>query len=80
MTIKRFFERTYHFSERIVRESKVFPGRLKVFGWKVAYETFIDGLMPPGKKERYITTVSNYVDGYLEDLVEDYKERKEIWL
>ena len=77
MTIKRFFERTYHFSERIVRESKVFPGRLKVFGWKVAYETFIDGLMPPGKKERYITTVSNYVDGYLEDLVEDYKERKE---
>ncbi|OLR59194.1 hypothetical protein BHF70_05885 [Anaerostipes sp. 494a] len=73
MTLKRILQRAYHFIERIIRESKVFPGRLKVFGWKVAYETFIDGLVPPGKKERYITTISSYIDNYLDDLIEDYK-------
>lgn len=40
MTLKGFFQRSYHFIERV-----------KFYGWKVAYETFIDGLMPPEKKE-----------------------------
>lgn len=74
MTVKRFFQRAYHFIERIIKESRDFPGKLKNFGWKVAYETFIDGLVPPGKKERYITTISDYVDNYFKDLVEEYKD------
>jgi hypothetical protein len=75
MTIRRFFQKSYHFIERIYRETKQFPGRVNAFGWKVAYETFIDGLIPPGKSERYITTISGYVDDYLQDLVKEYQKK-----
>lgn len=72
--MKRLLQRAYHLLERIVRESKAFPSRYKVFGWKVAKETFIDGLIPPGKSERYISTIQEYVDTYLEDVLEKYKK------
>lgn len=79
--MKRFFQRACHFLERVIRETKKFPQICSVFGWKVAKATFIDGLIPPGKSENYITTIQNYVDTYLEELVSDYKgaiaEKKE---
>jgi len=52
MTVYRLFQRAYHLWERIVREAKVFPMRRRVFGFRVAYETFRDGLIPPGKSHR----------------------------
>lgn len=69
----RTVQRVYHLFERIVRESKVYPMRRKVFGKKVANETFFDGLIPPGKSERYIRTISEYVDFFLKELVEEYE-------
>ena len=72
--MKRLLQRAYHLLERIVRESKEFPRHYKVFGWKVAKETFIDGLIPPGKRERYISTIQEYVDNYLEDVLGKYKK------
>lgn len=61
-TFYRFFQRAYHLGERIVREGRVLPRRMKAFGAKVALESFWDGLIPPGKSERYIATVAAYVD------------------
>lgn len=73
--MKRFLQRAHHLLERIVRESRAFPKRYKVFGWKVAKETFIDGLIPPGKSKKYISTIQEYVDTYLEDLLKEYQEK-----
>lgn len=77
MGIGRFFQRAYHLWERIVREAKVLPMRWRVFGAKVALETFRDGLIPPGKTERYIHTIENYVDGVLQPLIEQYQTQPE---
>lgn len=71
--MKRFLQRAYHLLERIIRETKAFPKTYKAFGWKVAKVTFIDGLIPPGKSEKYITTIQNYVDNYLGELLKDYQ-------
>lgn len=73
--MKRFFQRAYHLWQRIVREGKVLPMRWRVFGPKVALETFRDGLIPPGKTERYIHTIENAVDTFLADLIAEYKDR-----
>lgn len=73
--IKRFFQRAYHLLERIVREGKVLPMRWRVFGSRVALETFRDGIIPPGKSERYIHTIENKVDLILGDLLNEYKDR-----
>lgn len=73
----RIIQRAYHLLERIIRECKAYPMRKKVYGKKVARETFRDGLIPPGKSERYIQTISEYVDNFLSDLVEEYKNETE---
>lgn len=73
--MKRFLQRAYHLFERIVRESKAFPSKYNAFGWEVAKEIFVDGLIPPGKAERYVSTIQNYIDIYLEDLLKGYQEK-----
>ncbi len=70
----RLIERAYHLWERIMREMRRYPKVRKVFGKKVAKETFRDGLIPPGKSERYIQTISEYVDDFLEDVVKKYQK------
>ncbi len=77
--MKRFIQRAYHLFERIIRESKVFPYRLKVFGWKVAFETFLDGVIPPGKSNKYISTIENYVDTYFQDFITEYQFKAKNW-
>jgi len=77
MTVYRLFQRAYHLWERIVREAKVFPMRRRVFGFRVAYETFRDGLIPPGKSHRYIQTIEQSVDRFLEPLVAEYENVQE---
>lgn len=77
--MRRLIQRVYHLLERIIRESKVFPQRLKVFGWKVAFDTFLDGLIPPGKSERYIHIIESYVDEYLRDLIKEYQQKAKNW-
>ena len=52
--MRRFFQRAYHFLERIKNESRNFPKNLKHFGFRTAKAIFIDGLFPPGKSEKYI--------------------------
>lgn len=71
----RIIQRAYHLLERIVRESKAYPMRKRIYGKKVANETFRDGLIPPGKSARYICTISEYVDNFLINLVQEYKEK-----
>lgn len=61
-----------HFCDRIVQESKEFPGRLKEYGPKVACATYVDGLFPPEKHPFYIRTVERYVDRFMEPIVEKY--------
>lgn len=72
----RLFQRAYHFLERVIREIKRYPKTKKVFGKKVAKETFRDGLIPPGKSQRYIQTISEYVDDFLKDVVEKHQKEK----
>ena len=76
MCIRRIFQRAYHLLERIVNEGKRLPGRWKVFGPRVALETFWDGLIPPGKAPRYIQTIENYVDSVLQPLTEEFRQEK----
>ena len=73
--MNRLFQRAYHLWERIVREGKVLPMRWRVFGPKVALATFRDGLIPPGKSLRYIRTIEQAVDRFLEPLVEEYRQK-----
>lgn len=77
MSIGRIFQRAYHLMERVLRETGRLPGRWRVFGAKVALETFRDGLIPPGKTPRYIHTIENYVDGVLQPLIQQYQGRQE---
>lgn len=72
--IKRLILRAFHLGERIVRESKVLPMRWRVFGGKVALETFWDGLIPPGKAPRYIHTIETTVDNILAEQVAKYRD------
>ncbi len=52
---------------------KAFPGKARVFGHKVAWAAFRDGLRPLGKTKQYIQTVEEYVDGTMAPLTETYK-------
>ena len=73
--MNRFVQRAYHLWERIAREGKVLPMRWRVFGPKVAWVTFWDGLIPPGKSPRYIRTIEASVDRFLAPLVAEYQKR-----
>ena len=73
MGMKRIFQRAWHLGERIVNEGGRLPGRWKVFGPKVALETFWDGLIPPGKTPRYIRTIENYVDSVMQPLTAEFQ-------
>lgn len=75
--MNRFCQRALHLWERIKREGKAFPMRRHVFGMKTACFTFLDGLIPPGKHAWYIKAVSEYVDSFLSELVNEYRERKD---
>lgn len=72
--IKRIFWRAVHFLQRIFRETKRYPKVKKNFGVKVARATFKDGLFPPGKSENYIKTVEEYVDNFIEPVLDKYKK------
>lgn len=72
--IKRVLQRAYHLGERVVREGKILPVRWRVFGPRVAMETFRDGLIPPGKSLKYIQTIEIAVDGIMGDLLEEYRD------
>ena len=73
-TVFRFFQRAYHLGERTVREGRVLPKRMKAFGAKVALESFWDGLIPPGKSERYIATIAAYVDRAMQNVTKKYRD------
>lgn len=70
----RVLQRINHFTERIFKESRRLPERLKIFGLKVALISFWDGLFPPGKSSKYIRTVEKYVDEFLNGLVVKYRK------
>lgn len=74
--MSRIIQRACHLFERVVREGKVYPMRKKIYGAKIANEAFRDGLIPPGKSERYIHTISEYVDNFLMDLIQEYQKKK----
>lgn len=70
----RIIQRAYHFVERIVRETKAYGSRKKIFGKTVADAAFIDGLIPPGKTQKYISVISDYVDHFLQSLIDEYQK------
>ncbi|MBR2553967.1 MAG: hypothetical protein IKE94_03795 [Aeriscardovia sp.] len=72
--LKRF----YHLSKRIIQECKAYPERKRSFGTKVAKAAFRDGIIPPGKSPEYIRTVSEFVDGELETVVEKYNTEQSV--
>ena len=74
MGMKRIIQRAYHLGERVIREGRVLPLRWKTFGGKVALETFRDGLIPPGKSERYLHTIETAVDEFMAPLVAEYAD------
>lgn len=75
MKITRLFQRAFHLGERFLRESRRLPGRWKTYGGKVAWVSLIDGLIPPGKSERYIQTIENKVDFIIGDVLNEYRDR-----
>ena len=78
MTVRRFLQRAYHLLERVLREGKVLPMRWRVFGPKVALESFWDGLIPPGKSPRYIRTIETAVDAIVAPVVEQFRDQPEM--
>ena len=70
-------QRAVHLWGRIQREGKLLPMRWRVFGPKVACLTFLDGVIPPGKHIWYIKAISEYVDAFLADLVNQYQARED---
>lgn len=68
--------RAKHLCNRIVCETKEYPARLKEYGYKVAGATFVDGLIPPEKHPFYIKTIENYVDHFMEPIIEKYRDWK----
>ena len=70
----RFFQRSKHLLERVIRESKAYPARKNQFGSRVANAAFVDGLIPPGKSLAYIKVISEYVDAEMRDLIEKYNK------
>lgn len=74
--MRRLLLRAYHLWERIVKESKVFPSHYKNFGWKVAFAAWWDGLIPPGKTAKYITTIEEFVDRSVDNVIAEFKEKE----
>ncbi len=77
MKVKRLFQRACHLGGRIVHESGRLPGRRRTYGAKVAWVSFADGLIPPGKSRRYIDTVGAWVDRFLKPVVEEFSGRND---
>ena len=71
--MRRFFQRAYHFLERVKNESMNFPKNVKHFGFRTAKAIFIDGLFPPGKSEKYIAEIERFIDEAMGDFVRSYK-------
>lgn len=69
----RFLSKIWHLWQRILYELKRFPSKWHNFGFKIAVVIFIDGIIPPGKSEKYIKRISQYVDNFFSDLVMNYK-------
>ncbi len=72
--MKKLIMRGIHFAQRIIKESKAFHGHRKNFGYRVAWRIFIDGIIPPGKSVKYISTIEKYVANYLEPLIAEYQK------
>lgn len=70
--MRKILLRAYHLWQRILTEIKQFPKVYKNFGFKVARVTFVDGLIPPGKSQKYIKTIENYIDKYIEPIIDKY--------
>lgn len=71
-----FFSRAKHLGKRIIQETKEYPTRLKEYGFKVAGVTFVDGLIPPEKHSFYIKAIEEYVNDFMEPIVEKYRNCK----
>lgn len=71
--MKRFLLRAWHLWQRFIKGIRLFPMYKRNFGFGIAWTIFIDGLVPPGKSERYINTIEKYVSEYLRPLTEKYK-------
>ena len=71
--MKRLLLRAWHLWQRIEKGIKLFPMYKRNFGFRIAWTIFIDGLVPPGKSEKYINTIEKYVSDYLRPLTEKYK-------
>lgn len=70
--MSRIFQRAKHLFQRIIKECRAFSKTQKIYGFRVASATFKDGLIPPGKTEKYISTIQEYVDDELSSVVDKY--------
>lgn len=70
--MNRYVLKAFHLMGRLKKESKGFSRHVRNFGWHVAWEIFLDGMIPPGKSERYVRTVESYVDKFMEPIAERY--------
>lgn len=68
-----FISRSKNFLGRIKTECKEFSPRKKEYGFKVAFATFVDGLIPPEKHPFYIKSIEKYVDRFMTPIIEKYK-------
>ena len=68
----RILQRAKHLFQRIGNECKAFPQIKRTYGFNVASATFKDGLVPPGKSVKYISTIQEYVDKELSSVIKLY--------
>ncbi len=68
----RLMRRALHLGERLVREGKAYRGNCREFGFSLANRIFLDGLIPPGKSQRYLDSIYAYVDRTLSEFWSAY--------
>ena len=74
----RILQRAKHLFQRIENECKAFPQIKRTYGFNVASATFKDGLVTPGKSEKYISTIQEYVDKELSSDIKNTKSYMEV--
>lgn len=76
--MKRVLLRIFHFVQRMFAAAKRIPKNTREFGFKIAGYIFIDAVVPPGKTEKYINTIYQYVNEFEKTLVEQYRKERYI--
>lgn len=70
--MRLLFQKTIHFFQRLIAQSRLFPKYLDEFGLKMALYIVFDRLFPPGRSKGYINAVYQYLNSEYGDIAAKY--------